>query len=210
LNCPSYSQVGQSQTTQLDINSSNSNLPELFSSLPYYLKYQFGAVLDPPDNAQNFVLDNSSLAIGVHLELPFHGKISALTITKQFDFDGLGIDEIREGVVRVKTLNEIPLDAAVQVYFVDASGAVLDSLFTNPSIIEGAQVDADGFTQDNAMVITEVPVIQAKVDRINEAEYLLVRAEMYTTSQGTVPVKFSATDQLEVSIGLQGKVEYKL
>jgi len=210
LNCPSYSQVGQSQTTQIDINSSNSNLPELFSSLPYYLKYQFGAVLDPPDNAQNFVLDNSSLAIGVHLELPFHGKISALTITKQFDFDGLGIDEIREGVVRVKTLNEIPLDAAVQVYFVDASGAVLDSLFTNPSIIEGAQVDADGFTQDNAMVITEVPVIQAKVDRINEAEYLLVRAEMYTTSQGTVPVKFSATDQLEVSIGLQGKVEYKL
>lgn len=210
VNGPSYSQIGQSITTQIDINSGNSNLAQLFSSLPYYLEYRFGAVLDPPGTTQNFVLDTSRLAIGVHLELPFHGKISALTISKQYDFNGLGIDDIREGIARVKTINELPLDAAVQVYFVDVSGAVLDSLFTNRSIIEGAQVDADGFTQDNAQVITEVPVIQEKVDRINQAEYLLVRAEMHTTNQGTVPVKFSVTDKLQVSIGLQAKVEYKL
>ena len=207
---PSYSQIGQSMTTPIDINSGNSNMAQLFSSLPYYLEHHFGAVLDPPGNTQDFVLDNSRLAIGVHLELPFHGKISTLTISKQYDFDGLGIDDIRESIVRVKTINELPLDAAVQVYFVDVSGAVLDSLFTNPSIIEGAQVDADGFTQDNAELITEVPVVQAKVDRINQAEYLLVRAEMNTTNQGTVPVKFSVTDKLQVSIGLQAKAEYKL
>lgn len=210
LNGPSYSQIGQSITTQIDINSGNSNIAELFSSLPYYLEYQFGAVLDPPGNPQNFVLDYSRLSIGVHLELPFYGKISALTISKQYDFGGLGIDEIREGVVRVKTINELPLDAAVQVYFVDVSGEVLDSLFTNPSIIRGAQVDADGFTQDNEEVITEVPATQAKIDRINQAELLSIRAEMHTTNQGTVPVKFAPTDKLQISIGLQGKVEYNV
>lgn len=210
LNGPSYSQIGESITTQIDLNSGNSNMAELFSSLPYYLEYQFGAVLDPPGNTQNFVLDSSRLAIGVHLELPFHGKISSLTISKQYDFDGLGVGDIGESIVRVKTINELPLDAAVQVYFVDATGVVLDSLFTNPSIIEGAQVDPEGFTQDNAEVITEVPVVQEKADRINEAEYLLVLAEMHTTNQGTVPVKFSVTDKLQVSIGVQGTVEYKL
>jgi len=210
LNGPSYSQIGQSITTQIDINSGNSNMAQLFSSLAYYLEYGFGAELDPPGDTQNFVLEDSRLAIGVHLELPFHGKIAALTITKQFDFDGLGIDDIGESIVRVKTINELPLDAAVQVYFVDVSGAILDSLFTNLSIIEGAQVDADGFTQDAAELITEVPVIQAKVDRMKQAEYLLLRAEMQTTNQGTVPVKFSVTDKLQISIGLQGKVEYKL
>ena len=210
LNAPSYSQIGQSITTPIDINSGNSNLAQLFSSLPYFFDYEFGATLDPPGNTQNFVLDNSRLAIGVHLELPFHGKISALTISKEYEFDGLGIDDIREGVVRVKTTNELPLDAAVQVYFVDGTGAVLDSLFTNRSIIKGAQVDADGFTQDNAEVIMEVPLIQAQVDRINQAEALLVRAEMQTTNQGTVPVKFSGSDQLHVSIGLHAKVQYKL
>jgi hypothetical protein len=210
LNGPSYSQIGQSITTQIDINSGNSNLAQLFSSLPYYLEHQFGAVLDPPGNTQNFVLDNSTVAIGVHLELPFHGKISSLTISKQYEFDGLGIDDIMEGIVKVKTINELPLDAAVQLYFVDGTGEVLDSLFTTPSIIEGAQVDADGFTQDNAEVIMEVPIIQGKIDRINQAEYLLVRAEMQTTNQGSVPVKFSGTDKLQVSIGLRAKVEYKL
>ena len=71
-------------------------------------------------------------------------------------------------------------------------------------------MDSDGFTQDNAEVITEVSVAQEKADRINQAEYLSVRAEMRTTNQGTVPVKFSATDKLRVSIGVQAKVEYKV
>jgi hypothetical protein len=210
LNGPAYSQIGQSITTQIDINTGNSNIAQLFSSLPYYLEYGFGAVLDPPGNTQNFVLDSSRLVIGVHLELPFHIKSPALTISKQYDFDGLGIDDIGESIVRVKTINELPMDAAVQVYFVDVSGAVLDSLFTDPSVIEGAQVDADGFTPGNAELITEVPVIQAKVDRINQAEHLLVRAEMRTTNQGTVPVKFSVADKLQVSIGVRAKVKYKL
>ena len=138
------------------------------------------------------------------------GQISALTISKQYDFDGLGIDDIGESIVRVKTINALPLDAAVQVYFVDISGVVLDSLFTDPAIIEGAQVDADGFTQGDAKVITEVPILKGKVDRINQAEYLLVRAEVHTTNKGTEPVKLSITDKLQVSIGLQTKVEYKL
>ena len=210
LNGPSYSQIGQSIATQIDINSGNSNMGQLFSSLPYYFEYDFGAVLDPPGNAQDFVLDNSRLAIGVHLELPFHGQISALTISKQYDFDGLGIDDIGESIVRVKTINALPLDAAVQVYFVDVSGVVLDSLFTTPAIIEGAQVDAEGFTQGDAKVITEVPILKEKVDRINQAEYLLVRAEVHTTNKGTEPVKLSITDKLQISIGLQTKVEYKL
>jgi hypothetical protein len=210
VNGPSYSQIGESITTQIPLNSGNSNIAQLFSSLPYYLEYGFGAVLDPPGNTQNFVLDSSRVAIGVHLELPFHAKVSVLTVSKEYDFDGLGIDDIGECIVRVKTVNELPLDAAVQVYFLDGNDVVLDSLFANPSIIEGAQVDADGFTPDHVELITEVPVTQEKVDRINLAEHLLVRAEMHSTNQGSVPVKFSVIDKLQVSIGVRAKVKYKL
>lgn len=210
LNAPDYSAIGQSVATQIDINSENSNIAQLFSPLPYYLDYEFGAALDPAGNTEDFVLDSSRLTIGVHLELPFHGKISGMAISKQYEFDGLGIDDIREGVVSVKTVNELPLDVAVQVYFLDAGGAVLDSLFTDPSIIEGAQVDTDGFTQDPTDVITEVPIMQAKVDRINQAEHLALYAVMHTTNQGSVPVKFSLTDKLQISLGLKAKVKYEL
>lgn len=207
---PSYAQTGQSVSTEIAINSGNSNMEELFSTLPYYLEYGFGVVLDPLDNAQDFVFDDSRLAVGVHLELPFHGKLAALTISREYDFDGLGIDDIQEGLVSIKTINELPLDAAVQVYFVDASGTVLDSLFANPSIIKGAQVNSDGFAEGHAEVISEVPVLQEKVDRINQAEQLMVRAVLHTTDQGAVPVKFAAEDKLQISIGLRAKVPYEL
>ena len=71
-------------------------------------------------------------------------------------------------------------------------------------------MDADGFTQENAAVITEVSVTQEKLDRINQAEQLFVRAEMHTTNQGTTPVKFSVADKLHISLSIHTKVEYKL
>ena len=53
-------------------------------------------------------------------------------------------------------------------------------------------------------------VVKIVSDRINQAEYLLVRAEMHTTNQGASPVKFAVADKLQVSIGLRAKVQYKL
>lgn len=84
---------GKSAATEIAFTPSNSNLPQLISSLPNYLSYWFGLTLNPaPASTKNFVFDDSRVTVGLHLELPFHGSLSGLTISKRFDFDGLGID----------------------------------------------------------------------------------------------------------------------
>lgn len=211
LDAPSYSEIGQTVTTQIALTPANSNIPQLISSLPNFLSYRFGLGLNPaPSSSKNFVMDDSRLNIGVHLELPLHGRMSGLSISKQFDFDGLGIDDVAQSFIRLKTINELPLDVNIQVYFTDVSGNVLDSLFTNPSVIQGADVDADGFTQTSAELISELTISQAKVDRIEQAEYLVLTATMSTTSNGTIPVKFSATDQIRISLGVNTRIKYEL
>jgi hypothetical protein len=161
-------------------------------------------------STKNFVLDTSRLTIGVHLMLPFYGSISGLTITREFEFDGLGIDDIEKSKVRVKTVNGSPLDVAIQVYFTRNDGTVLDSLFTNPNILKAAPVDANGFANGSEEFSTEIQLSQAKVDRIEQAGRLVIGARMASFGGGTVPVKFSPDDTFEVIIGVQTKMKYNL
>jgi hypothetical protein len=210
LMAPSMNQVGQSVTTPVDLNSGNSNLPQLLSSLPRYLTYRFGLALNPNASTKNFVIDDSKLSIGVHLDLPFHGSFTALTVTKNYEFDGLGIDDLAESKIVVKTINETPLEAQVQVYFLDAGGNVLETLFVNPAILDGAPVNASAETQGESSVTTNVTLTNEKIDRMNQATTLQIVATMFTTDSGSVPVKFSAIDKLKVSIGVNTQVEYKV
>jgi hypothetical protein len=211
LSAPTNSQVGRSVSSVIDINSTNSNLGQLISSLPNFLAYQFDLTLNPPPVAsKNFVLDDSRLTVGVHLELPFHGRVQGLSLSKRFDFDGLGIDDVEESKIKIRTTNELPLDAQLQVYFTSATGVVIDSLFANSSILKGAPVDADGFTIGAEEVITTVDLTQDKVDRIEQAESLVITAVISTTNNGAVPVKFATIDKLKINLGLSTRIGYEL
>lgn len=211
LDAPSYDQIGETVSSQVALTPTSSNLPELISSLPAYFSYRFGLELNPaPVSSKNFVMDDSKLTIGVRVELPFYGRISGISITKQFDFGGLGIDDVEESFIRLKTVNELPLDVDLQVYFSDADGTVLDSLFTDPSVIKGADVDSDAFTQGSEEVVRDVSVTQAKVDRIEQAELLILKATMSTTDGGAVPVKFSVDDKIRISLGVNTRVSFEL
>jgi hypothetical protein len=60
------------------------------------------------------------------------------------------------------------------------------------------------------MVEMEVPVTQAKVDRIDQATHVVLVATMITVNNGTVPVKISSTDKLQVILGVNTRVKYNL
>jgi hypothetical protein len=210
VSAPDYNHIGQSVASAVSINSSNSNLSQLISSLPRYLTHQLGVTLNPAGASRNFVLDDSRISVKVHLELPFYGKVSALTLSRTYDFNGLGIDDVQQGSVVIKTSNELPLDAAVQAYFIDENGTTVDSLFTNPTIAKGAAVDGNGFTQGPAELSKAVTLTQDRVDRINQAKHLVLVAILNTTNGGTIPVKFSATDEFQISIGVSTRVKYSI
>jgi hypothetical protein len=210
LDAPDYNEIGKSVASKIDLNSGNSNLGQLISSLPRYLTHRMTATLNPAGAPKNFVLDTSKISVGVHLELPFYGKASSLSVSKQYDFNGLGIDDVQQSKIKIKTINETPFDAFMQIYFIDASGVVLDSLFINRSILKGAPVNASGNAQGYAQVLMEVPVTQAKVDRIDQAEYISIYAAMNTTNNGTVPVKVSSKNGLKVYIGVNTRLKYNV
>jgi hypothetical protein len=208
---PNYSQLGQSITSNIVIDGQNSNLGTLIGSLPSYLTYNFKPTLNPGSAVpQNFVLDTSRIHVTVHAELPFYGQAEEISMTQRFDFNKIDVDGVDETFIKIHTTNEFPFAAKIQAYFLSSSGSVIDSLFLDPTIIKAAPVDAAGFTQSANDLITMVSIPQAKIDRINQASEIEVAATLSTTSNGTVPVKFSTTDRLQVAIGVHTRIRYSV
>ena len=202
---------GGNANTTFSLTSANSNISQIASSLPHDLVYQFSGQLNPGNAPKNFVLDTSRLMIGVDFQLPLYGQLSGLAMSKTYDFNGIGIDNIEKSVITVKTINEFPLDAYLQVYFVNSTGATVDSLFAdNKVLIKAAPVDGNGISTSPSEVLKQVTLDKTRIEKINTASFLTVGASINTTNNGTVPVKITFDTKLKVNVGVNTHVQYSL
>jgi len=202
---------GSNANTTFSLTSANSNISQIASSLPHDLVYQYSGQLNPGNAPKKFVLDTSRLMIGVDFQLPLYGQLSGLAMSKTYDFNGIGIDNLEKSVITVKTINEFPLDAYLQVYFVNRTGATVDSLFAdNKVLIKAAPVDGNGISTSPSEVLKQVTLDKNRIDKINTASFLVVGASINTTNNGTVPVKITFDSKLKVNVGANTHVQYSL
>jgi hypothetical protein len=208
---PSLTQIGKSITTDIALNSSNSNIAALVSSLPNELRCQFAGDLNPGNTTNNFVLDTSKLEVGLNFELPLYGQVKGLGLTKSFNFSGIGIDNVDDATLVVKTVNKLPLDVYLQAYFVDYGGITVDSLFTDGQVlIKAAPIDAGGVPVSASEIIREASIDKAKVDRINSATSIVLAASISTTGNGAAPVKIMINSNLLIDVGVRARIKYSI
>jgi hypothetical protein len=208
---PSLAEIGKSITTDIALNASNSNIAAMVSSLPSKLRSQFTGDLNPGNTTNNFVLDTSSLVVGVNFELPLYGRVNGFALNKSFDFSGIGIDNVDDVTLVVKTVNKLPLDVYLQAYFIDSGGTTIDSLFTDGQVlIKAAPVDAGGVPVSASEVVREAQIDRAKVDRINSATSLVLGAAISTTGNGAAPVKIMINSNLIIDVGVRARIKYSI
>lgn len=208
---PSLQDLGEIVTTPVVLNAGNSNVADLIEALPHDLHYQFSGKLNPSNTAGNFVLDTSRLTVRLGMELPFYGRVSGLALTKTIDFEGLGIDGLQEATLRLSTINGFALDVHLQGYFVDDNDHVLDSLFTDGTLLmKAASVNAEGEPTASTELTREVPLSRERLDRINTATALRINAIISTINNGTTSIKIISDQRLRVKVGVSAKVEYSV
>lgn len=207
---PRLNEVGKSYSTTIDIHKDNSNIVELISSLPQAINYQFGLTANPEGNANTygFINDSSHLAIGVDIRVPLEGYVGGLTFEKTMNLDIAQIDMAGAGGFKLITENGLPLDVALQAYFVDANGVMIDSLFEAPeTFFRSPELNPDGSVQSPGIQTIEVFFPEERFLNIFEATHLKITGNLATASGGTVPVRLSASDGLGIKLGVTAKVK---
>ena len=202
---------GDSALLTFDFDKTNSNIDTVLGSRPIALDYKVDARMNPDTNSalRGFISEESFYKIQVEVDLPLHGRVSGFGIVENFNINFSGYEEILEAEFKLVADNGTPLNIAGQAYFVDGTGAILDSLFdAGASIIVGAAVvDNNGNVISPTTEISFTTFDAARFDHIREAEKIVLHSFFSTSNNGQQTVKALAGQEAEIRMGLKLKTE---
>ncbi len=209
INYPSLDEIGESKTTLLKLDYTNSNLTEIFESQITHIEYAITAIANPDNDPSiiGFMSDTSTFKAQIAVEIPVLGRTDNFEAREVFDVPFEDINEIGEGEFKLIVENELPLAAQLQFYFKELNGLVIDSLFQGLSLIaEAAPVDEFGSVNGTKETLTFIPINAAQMRNIIQASQLQVKANFQTTGNGRQYVKILGTQKLNFRLGLRFKL----
>lgn len=213
LNSPTLNQIGESAKTEIYLDKNNSNIAQVLNSKPNQIIYEMSGLGNPNGpTSGNFATDSSKIEVEIEMELPLHGSVSNLVIQDTLDFSfNQDITQIEEAMFRVYAENGFPIDAELQLYFTDAYDNVLDSMTTSaPLLINSGMVGSNGKVSQASSQTVDILFDSNRISNIMQVEKVIIRGEMSTAQQGSVPVKIYSDYFLNVRVGAQTKLRVGL
>jgi hypothetical protein len=142
--------------------------------------------------------------------MPMDLKCSEFALEDTIEFglgeDGIDTSFIRQLEIDLTTLNELPLQMEVQVYFMDGSYAVLDSMFTDQIVLlEAATVDAGGKLLQAMEETNTAAFSTEKLGNLDNTEYAMIQARLLTSGGGDQFVKLYTHYSLDFELAIYGK-----
>lgn len=213
INSPSVNEVGQSASTLITLNNTNSNIAAVINSQPSKIIYNIQGITNPDGNsASNFITDQSQVDIDLEMELPLNGSAFDFVIQDTMDFTfPYEIEKIQEALFRLNIENGFPVEAKVQVYFTDENLNILDSLInTGQQVISSGAVNNNGRITEPNRVITDIHFPEEKINNLYGTKKVIVTGTLSTSNTGSVPVKIYADYSMDVRLGMQATLKVGL
>lgn len=194
-----------SATTEVAIDSSNSNIENVIAFSPQNITYQLMLSVNSTSNnmSPSFLYDSSELVGNVQLKLPFQGRIDNLILQDTFDLDINTIEELTKADFTLTVTNTFPVNAQIQVLFVDTDFQVIDSLLTSPD-----DIIISGVTNTNGEVIAPITQIskiafdKEKLENLFSSRKLIVRAQLSAGSVQQPSIRFLSSSRIEIHLGV--------
>lgn len=139
-----------STTTNVNINSNNSNLKPFIENLPDYLGYSGRIKVNPNGNisaTNDFAYYNTGIRIFADIDVPliFSANYFRLQDVLDIDFKNVSqLNNVNEGKIMFNITNNYPFKVKLQAYLLDAYNNILDSLLLpSNNTVEMAYVNSN-------------------------------------------------------------------
>lgn len=210
LTAPTVENIGTIETTNFELNSTNSNIADLLASQPRKVIMEVNASTNPTNGPDqyNFVDVSSLLDVSVQVDLPLIANINNLVAEEAVDFNnGADLEEAKRLVLRVITENELPLGGNIELQFQDASNNVVFTVTERP-VFEAAPIASGDRTTGVATTTVDVEFTDADIRAVENATRIRVLVRLSTTDAGSGnAVKFFNDYELKIRLAAQADVE---
>ncbi|WKN42548.1 hypothetical protein [Tunicatimonas pelagia] len=179
-------------TDTYQITSETSNIDDAFSNVPSALAYGFGFGLNSSETDTSFISIESQIGVDLNLEMPLEAGFDiTLEDSIAISFDEL--EDVEQLKLLLKTENDFPISADLQVYFLDSKGNIIEDangeqirLFEEEGkFLVAAEIvnSVSGETVPaNIDLPTTATINKDKFEKVRDASHLLVRAQFNSVS----------------------------
>lgn len=212
--------IGQTATTEYLIDRNNSNIDEILSAAPQEIVYEVSFTANSQDIVgPNVLYDYTTVKQYSRLELPFDIRILHYTVeaTGGLELNQFKKDLEKEGATLnwaegvSELINEMPLNAFVQVYFDDSlTNRVIDSAFNQEYFLPAAQIDASGTVIAPAKSSQTNHFDADRYNRIASANRYRMQVRLRTAEENSnLPfVSFYDFQKLRLKMGFRANITY--
>lgn len=173
------------------LSKANSNIDLFIENLPNKLQYEFEAGLNPLGNVSagnDFLFAKQTIDINFGINIPLNLMANNLTLV---DTVNLNINPentpVNSSIFTLVANNGFPFDADIQIYILDETSVITDSLFTNGLILAG-QTDANNYVINSTKSKLESNIPNQKMELLKTNPNLLVKAIFNTNTINTVNI----------------------
>lgn len=203
---PKLDRIGDTVNTYIPINNTNSNIQDFLAIGPAGISYSVKGRTEPGTGDEtHFILDISKFLLELEFLLPLDFKSSGFSLQDTLEFelgeDGIDTSLVKFAQVNMTTVNKLPIELMLQVYLLDETYAVIDSVFGADAVLLGASVvDTEGKLVQDTEETNSVIFPADKLGRLENVSYMLVEARMITSSGGEQFVKLYSHYSLDFKI----------
>lgn len=211
VNFPSA--IGNSAATSLTVN----NAVAVVAFAPTQLVYTANARINKGLTSGTNFLTDSILRVTMNTEVPLYGSASGVTLldTMALDFGDKTSYSVTSSSLKIGTVNEMPLDAYIQLYLMDQGKNIIDSVFTSNQtyLVTASTVDGNGELLKANLGDVQIDISTEKMNRVFQSKFLMIKAKMNTardSNGGLLNVKFKSSYKLKMTVGLLTKLNIQL
>lgn len=209
---PKLDEVGQKKYSAFYFDKQNSNIPILFEELVEEVYYDVTALANPDDipNFIGFATDSSYYIVQLKVEVPLEMSLNQLEILDTIDvnisnptnkyFDSLEVKSIFE--------NLFPFEIDAQVYMIDETGMILDSLFQEKRLfLPGADVDDAGNLLKTSREVNNLIYTEAQIENVLKTKHFVLKARMHSLSKYPEPIWIYDHYGLSIKVGTKFSIK---
>lgn len=202
-----------SQST-LEINNSNSNIGTFLGTSPSTIGFDLTGITNPDDaTASNFLREDAELEAAIEVEIPLEVKMIDVQQTLDFEVDG-GVDftEVDSLELRLVTVNELPLNATLDLLIMTAAEDTL-YIVEDRIAIDQPFLNFDRTVREPKIAVEDIPLGSAGTEAMSNADIIRVVLTLNTPSSQTseeIFVKLLANQGIDVSLGARGILDVEL
>ncbi len=174
----------------INLNNSNSNADELIEIFPDSISAGVQITLNPLGNISNsndFVYYGNGINVTLDAEIPLCFSANNLilqdTLDVNFQPDSDATKKIIDGNLILDCYNGYPFEAKPQIFLLNQNDVIYDSLITNNTIINTADLDANFKSVGKKFSKILIPVNQEKIEKLKAAKKLMVKLFFSTAAQ---------------------------